>query len=59
MTAPAAIPDTVQTPEVLIDLDILQRNINALARAVASRGQRLRPHAYPDSHFLCLLPPAQ
>lgn len=45
MAASVAIPDTVQTPEVLIDLDILQRNINALARAVASRGQRLRPHA--------------
>lgn len=39
------IPESLQTPEVLIDLDILQRNIKELAGVVAARGQRLRPHA--------------
>ncbi|MGP9836118.1 alanine racemase [Arthrobacter sp. 179] len=42
---PAVVPSTLQTPEVLIDLDILRRNIDALGRAVSARGQRLRPHA--------------
>lgn len=42
--APAVVPAALQTPEVLIDLDILQRNISTLAQAVAARGQRLRPH---------------
>jgi len=39
-----ALPASLQTPAVLIDLDILNRNIEALARTVAARGQRLRPH---------------
>lgn len=42
---PAVVPASLQTPEVLIDLDILRRNIDALAQAVSVRGQRLRPHA--------------
>lgn len=42
---PAVVPASLQTPEVLVDLDILRRNIDALARAVSVRGQRLRPHA--------------
>lgn len=45
MTLAPTIPESLQTPEVLIDLDILQRNINELAGVVAARGQRLRPHA--------------
>ena len=42
---PAVVPLSLQTPAVLIDLDILHRNIEALASAVSARGQRLRPHA--------------
>lgn len=42
---PAVVPPSLQTPAVLIDLEILRRNIDTLARAVSARGQRLRPHA--------------
>ncbi|WP_372697449.1 alanine racemase [Arthrobacter sp. JSM 101049] len=42
---PASLPTSIQTPEVLVDLDILHRNIDALGRVVSARGQRLRPHA--------------
>ncbi|WP_417218339.1 alanine racemase [Arthrobacter sp.] len=45
MVATVRIPDSIQTPEVLIDLDVLQHNITSLAHAVSARGQRLRPHA--------------
>lgn len=35
----------VETPALVVDLDRLCRNIDAMSRAVASRGLRLRPHA--------------
>lgn len=45
MPAYPAVPASIQTPAVLVDIDILRRNIAALADAVAARGQVLRPHA--------------
>ncbi|MEX5299921.1 alanine racemase [Kocuria sp. CPCC 205292] len=39
------IPDAVDTPDVLIDRDVLQHNIERMAAAVRERGLRLRPHA--------------
>lgn len=40
-----SIPDEISTPEVMIDLDVLDRNIARMASATNSRGIRLRPHA--------------
>ncbi len=37
--------DAVDTPALLIDLDAFERNIQRLARAVAGKPVRLRPHA--------------
>ena len=39
-----AIPAGVVTPEVLVDVDVLQRNIDRMAGAARTRGLRLRPH---------------
>ena len=39
------IPDEVDTPDVLIDRDVLERNIARMAAAVRERGLLLRPHA--------------
>ncbi|KUG57013.1 alanine racemase [Kocuria rosea subsp. polaris] len=39
------IPDAVDTPDVLIDRDVLQHNIERMAAAVRERGLHLRPHA--------------
>jgi len=39
------IPPEITTPEVLIDVDILDRNIARMAAATQARGLRLRPHA--------------
>lgn len=39
------IPPEVTTPEVMIDVDILDRNIARMAAATQARGLRLRPHA--------------
>ena len=39
------IPAEITTPEVLIDVDILDRNIARMAAATQARGLRLRPHA--------------
>jgi D-serine deaminase-like pyridoxal phosphate-dependent protein len=35
----------LETPVVLVDLDVLQRNIEKMARAARESGVRLRPHA--------------
>ncbi|NOJ59795.1 D-TA family PLP-dependent enzyme [Arthrobacter sp. 260] len=40
----SAVPADVQTPEVLIDRDILGRNIDRMATAVLAKGIDLRPH---------------
>ncbi|MEX5256972.1 alanine racemase [Kocuria arenosa] len=39
------IPEEVDTPDVLIDRDVLERNLERMAAAVRERGLRLRPHA--------------
>ena len=46
--APARIGDRqedVDTPALIVELDALERNVAAMAAAVAGRGIRLRPHA--------------
>ncbi|MEO8485918.1 MAG: DSD1 family PLP-dependent enzyme [Betaproteobacteria bacterium] len=35
----------IETPALVVDLDALERNLDLLARDVAARGLRLRPHA--------------
>jgi D-serine deaminase-like pyridoxal phosphate-dependent protein len=40
-----AIPVGVDTPAVVIDLDVVERNARRLADALAERGIALRPHA--------------
>jgi D-serine deaminase-like pyridoxal phosphate-dependent protein len=39
------IPREIDTPDILIDLDILERNITRMAAAVREKGLALRPHA--------------
>jgi D-serine deaminase-like pyridoxal phosphate-dependent protein len=39
------IPKDIDTPDILVDLDILQRNIDRMAAAVRAKGLSLRPHA--------------
>lgn len=39
-----AIPDGLETPALVIDLDIVERNAARMARAMAERGVALRPH---------------
>ncbi|KNH16406.1 alanine racemase [Arthrobacter sp. ZBG10] len=40
-----AIPHSIDTPDILVDVDILDRNIARMAASVRSRGLALRPHA--------------
>ncbi|MCU1565265.1 MAG: alanine racemase [Pseudarthrobacter sp.] len=44
-SAAAPIPADVDTPEILVDVDILDRNIERMARVVKAKGLALRPHA--------------
>ncbi len=37
--------DTIDTPALLLDLDVFERNLEALDRSLAGRRVRLRPHA--------------
>ncbi|HEX4882778.1 MAG TPA: DSD1 family PLP-dependent enzyme [Casimicrobiaceae bacterium] len=37
--------DAVETPALVVDLDALEANLDAMAAAVAASGLRLRPHA--------------
>jgi D-serine deaminase-like pyridoxal phosphate-dependent protein len=39
------IPTEIDTPDIIIDLDILERNIARMAAAVQEKGLILRPHA--------------
>ncbi|HJV97742.1 MAG TPA: alanine racemase, partial [Arthrobacter sp.] len=39
------IPREIDTPDIMIDLDILERNIDRMAAAVRDKGLALRPHA--------------
>ena len=38
------IPVEIDTPEIIIDRDVLQRNIDRMATAVRAKGLHLRPH---------------
>lgn len=38
------IPAGIDTPEIMIDRDVLQRNIDRMAAAVQAKGLDLRPH---------------
>jgi D-serine deaminase-like pyridoxal phosphate-dependent protein len=40
-----AIPDEIQTPEIVIDREVLERNIGRMAATARSKGLQLRPHA--------------
>jgi D-serine deaminase-like pyridoxal phosphate-dependent protein len=44
-SAAAPIPAGIDTPEILVDVDILDRNIARMAQAVKAKGVALRPHA--------------
>ncbi|MFJ6078064.1 alanine racemase [Pseudarthrobacter sp. NPDC092419] len=39
------IPADIETPEILIDRDVLARNITRMAETVGGKGLQLRPHA--------------
>jgi D-serine deaminase-like pyridoxal phosphate-dependent protein len=39
------IPREIDTPDIMIDLDIVERNIGRMAAAVRDKGLTLRPHA--------------
>ena len=39
------VPDEIDTPEIMVDRDVLQRNIERMAEAVRAKGLALRPHA--------------
>jgi D-serine deaminase-like pyridoxal phosphate-dependent protein len=39
------IPSEIDTPDIMIDLDVLKRNIANMAEAVREKGLALRPHA--------------
>ena len=45
MTPTMSIPTDIDTPDIMIDVDILQRNIERMASAVRAKGMNLRPHA--------------
>ena len=45
MTRPPGIPAAIDTPDILIDLDILERNIARMAETIRAKGLTLRPHA--------------
>ncbi len=40
-----AVPEEIDTPDILIDRDVLERNIARMAAVVESKGLQLRPHA--------------
>lgn len=40
-----AVPPQIDTPEIMVDADILRRNVQRMAAGVAAKGLALRPHA--------------
>jgi D-serine deaminase-like pyridoxal phosphate-dependent protein len=40
-----AIPEDLETPALVVDVDVLERNIATMAERMRERGVRLRPHA--------------
>ncbi len=45
MTASRVLPDGLDTPELVVDRERLERNVVSLQRELDGRGIRLRPHA--------------
>ncbi len=45
MTAHAVAPPGLTTPSLLVDIDVLRRNVSTMATWAAERGITLRPHA--------------
>lgn len=43
-TVPHAVADELDTPSLVVDLDVLERNISRMAATMAGRGIALRPH---------------
>ena len=43
-TAPFALPEGLDTPCVVVDLDVVERNAKRMAGVMADRGVSLRPH---------------
>lgn len=41
----SGIPAEIDTPDIVVDLDVLERNIERMAAALRAKGLRLRPHA--------------
>ncbi|MGW2253969.1 alanine racemase [Kitasatospora sp. NPDC001660] len=41
----SGIPVEIDTPDIMVELDVLDRNIERMAAALRARGLRLRPHA--------------
>ncbi|MGW4892971.1 alanine racemase [Kitasatospora sp. NPDC004240] len=39
------IPAQIDTPDIMVDLDVLERNITRMATALTAKGLTLRPHA--------------
>lgn len=40
-----AVPPQIDTPEIMVDADILRRNVERMAAGVEAKGLALRPHA--------------
>ncbi|SDZ39598.1 Alanine racemase, N-terminal domain [Micromonospora pattaloongensis] len=45
MDMPAPLPTDLSTPYVAVDLDVLDRNLRAMAVRATAQGLALRPHA--------------
>lgn len=41
----STVPPEIDTPEIMVDADVLRRNIERMAAGVAAKGLALRPHA--------------
>ncbi|MFD0351490.1 hypothetical protein ACFQ0M_46415 [Kitasatospora aburaviensis] len=43
----SAIPVEIDTPDIMVELDVLERNIERMAAALRAKGLRLRPTPRP------------
>ncbi len=41
----SVIPVEIDTPDIMVDVHVLERNIERMAAALRAKGLRLRPHA--------------
>ncbi|MGW3230348.1 D-TA family PLP-dependent enzyme [Kitasatospora sp. NPDC001095] len=39
------VPEDVDTPDIVVELDVLRRNVDRMAAGLRAKGLRLRPHA--------------